>query len=107
MNLSQQLFEAVKRVNRLDQIKQELLANDPATYGDYGEYEFSGSLQQRVSEIIYNHGWEAGNAAKGGDKQVVARSEKAMKNLFALAKREGFGPKAKRDWSSGVKDGNG
>ena len=89
----------------LDQIKDEIMANDPATYGNYGEYEFSGTLKDRVGEIIYNHAYEA--ASPYGPANPASMRRTLDKTLFALAKREGFKAHAEKMWKSGVKDGAG
>lgn len=89
----------------LDKIKDEIMANDPATYGDYGEYEFSGSLKDRVGEIIYNHAYEA--ASPYGPANPASMRRTLEKTLFAIAKREGFKAHAEKMWKSGLKDGAG
>jgi outer membrane biosynthesis protein TonB len=99
------MVEAKKSESLLDQIKKELLANDPATYGDYGEYELSGSLKERVEEIIYNHAYEA--ASRYGPDNPASMRRALNKTLFALAKREGFKSAAEKSWKLGLKDGAG
>ena len=88
----------------LDKIKAAIMANDPATYGDYGEYEFDGSLRDRLDEIIYNHAYET--TTRSGDGKV-AQTKRMLAPLFALAKREGFGAAALKAWKDGLKAGKG
>lgn len=87
----------------LDQIKADIMANDPATYDDYGEYELHGSLKDRVCEIIYNHAYQAASPYSSISPDSMRRM--LDKSLFALAKRERFLPDAKKWWEKGLEDG--
>jgi len=108
MRLSQQLFEASRRGGvDLDKIKAEIMANDPAYYGPYGEYEFSGGIKERVEEIIYNHAYEAASPYRPEKSNPAAMRRRLDKTLFALAKREGFKAVAEKAWKDGLKDGGG
>ena len=98
--LRAELQEASKGVN-LDRIKKDLMADDPATFSDYGEYELSGSLKDRVTEIIYNHAWEAGSSGQ------EAQARRSVRTLFTLSRQERFLPAAEKAWRTGVRDGEG
>lgn len=95
-----QLTEAARGRVDYGRIKQELMSNDPSTFDDYGEYSLHGSLKDRVIEILWNQGFEAGSAGHSTPYPGV-------KNLLALAKKERFGPAAKKAWDAGVKAGKG
>lgn len=86
----------------LDYIADEIMADDPATVDDYGEYEFSGTLEDRVCEIIYNHAYEA----VGPYSSITpAAMWTAVAPLRALAEREGFLDEVEEAWVSGLEDG--
>jgi hypothetical protein len=92
------LFEGKITFN-LDQIKADIMSDDPLTYGAYGE-DLHGTLKDRLSEIIYNHAYEA---AAGGRDEAAAR--RALDPLFTLAKRERLLPGIEKAWKDGLKDG--
>lgn len=86
----------------IDKIEAEIMANDEATYRDYGEYEFSGTIKDRVYEIIYNHAYEAASPYSPHSPDAMKRS---LAPLFALAKKRHFAPAAEKAWKDGLKDG--
>jgi hypothetical protein len=86
----------------LDQIKADIMSDDPLTYGAYSQDDLSGSLKDRIEEIVYNHAYEA---ASGHRDEASAR--RALEVLFALAKKEKFQAVAEKAWRDGLKDGAG
>lgn len=89
-----------------EHIKALLLANDPATFRDYGEYELSGSLADRMEEIVYNHGYATSMMLSMGEvekaRAVRARLEK---EFWELAKHEGLVERLEAAWAAGLADG--
>jgi hypothetical protein len=91
-----------------EQVKSQLLANDPTTCAQWGEYELSGSLADRMEEIVYNHGYEAASMLAAGDiaraKSTKARIEK---EFWELAKHEGLVELLEVAWADGLAAGGG
>jgi hypothetical protein len=89
-----------------EQIRALLLANDPATYQMWGEYELAGSLADRMEEIVYNHGYAIGATLSMGEVEearVVRYQIEAQ--FWELAQHEGLVKLLEEAWAHGLEAG--
>ena len=84
----------------LDQIKADIMSDDPLTYGAFYPDDLHGSLKDRLTEIVY---YDAYTAAAG--KHDAEKARRKLDDLFALARREKILASVQKAWRDGLKDG--
>lgn len=86
--------------------RELLLADDPATFSLFGEYELAGSLASRMEEIVYNHGYATSMMLSQGDvERARAVRDRLEKEFWELAKHEGLVELLEAAWADGLRDG--
>lgn len=84
----------------LDQIKADIMSDDPLTYDAFYPDDLHGSLKDRIEEIVYYDAYTA--AAGKHDEEKVRRK---LAPLFLIAKKEKILPAIEKAWRDGLKDG--
>jgi len=109
---SEQLLEATKKSKGYDPewLRHELMDNcrDGDVQRSFGEFECSGSLEDRMNEIAFNLGYEYGyGVVHNMPRKTLDKTKGVFESMIPLARKEKFTARFNKSWKEGVKSGSG